>query len=384
MSIRKRPSKKTISGYTFQVYFPYVDSMGVHRVYFKGGFERKKDAQAHEVIKRKELMEYGDVLANREITFGEVFEEYMQLKGIPEYAKSTSMYYQYTYKQHIKDKMGKCKLRMLKFKDIQKYFNELDVGLSTAKNIKKIFDVTFRYGIEADYIRESPMRYVRLHMKPKKTEKKEAITITKEQLDQMIEKIIVVDKHTRDFDYTQFNYYSYAVALFIGWYTGLRVSETLGLKKEDFDFENNVINIERRLQYHGVKKNDLHDTDKLKTQKSKARIPLASKLKEGIQIWFEKNPYENVICDIYGNNILPASLNYRIKKVAIELGIPEFHYHCLRHTFATNLANNDIKPRVRMELVRHASVDTTENFYTHVSAENKTEALERVFGKEDM
>ena len=76
MSIRKRPSKKALSGYTYQVYFPYVDSMGIHREYFKGGFTTKKDAQTHEAIKRKEFMDYGDVLANREITFNEVFEEY--------------------------------------------------------------------------------------------------------------------------------------------------------------------------------------------------------------------------------------------------------------------------------------------------------------------
>lgn len=384
MSIRKRPSKKTISGYTYQVYFPFVDSMGVHHEYFKGGFTTKKDAQTHETIKRKELMDYGDVLANREITFNEVFEEYMVLKGIPEKAHSTSLYYQYTHKLYIKDTIGKCKLRLLKYKDIQKYFNDLEVGQSTAKNIKKVFDVTFRYGLEADYIRDTPMHYVRIHTKPRETENKEVKPITKEQLDEMIEKIIVVDKHTRDFDYTQFNYYSYAVALFIGWYTGLRVSETLGLKKSNFDFENNVINIEQRLQYHGVKKKDLRDTETLKTKKSKATIPLASKLKEGMKIWFEKNPYDKVVCDIYGCSILPASMNYRVKKVATEIGIPEFHYHCLRHSFATNLANNDVKPRVRMELVRHASVDTTENYYTYVSDENKAEALESVFGKDDM
>lgn len=40
----------------------------------------------------------------------------------------------------------------------------------------------------------------------------------------------------------------------IGWYAGLRGSEVLGLKKEDFDFENNLIHIRRRLEYHGVKK----------------------------------------------------------------------------------------------------------------------------------
>lgn len=41
MSIRKRPSKKTKSGYTYQVYFPYVDASGEHCVYRKGGFADK-------------------------------------------------------------------------------------------------------------------------------------------------------------------------------------------------------------------------------------------------------------------------------------------------------------------------------------------------------
>ena len=98
MSIRKRPSKKALSGYTYQVYFPYVDSMGIHREYFKGGFTTKKDAQTHEAIKRKEFMDYGDVLANREITFNEVFEEYMEVEGVAKYAHSTKLYYQNTYK----------------------------------------------------------------------------------------------------------------------------------------------------------------------------------------------------------------------------------------------------------------------------------------------
>lgn len=382
MSIRKRTSKKIISGYTYQVYFSFVDNMGVHRDYFKGGFVTKKDAQTHEIIKRKELMDYGDVLANRDITFNEAFEEYMELKGKPEYAKATTQYYLSSHRLYIINTIGKSKLRMLKYRDIQKFFNELDVGISTAKNVKKIFDVTFRHGMESDYIRETPMHYVKLHNRPDK--KKEVITITKEKLDEILEKMIIVDKHAPDKDYTQFNYYAYAVAIFIGWYTGLRVSETLGLKKRNFDFENNVIHIEQRLQYHGIKKSDLHDTEKLKTKNSKATIPLASKLKEGLLIWFEKNPYETVVCVIYGNSILPASLNHRIKKVAVAVGIPEFHYHCLRHSFATNLANNDVKPRVRMELVRHASVDTTENYYTHVSNENKTQALESVFGKDGM
>ncbi len=378
MSIRKRASKKALSGYTYQVYFPYVDSMGIRREYIKGGFKTKKDATTHEAIKRNELVEYGDVFSNRNITFNDVFEEYMDVEGKKKYAKSTYQYYAYSYKQFIKKTIGNRKILNLKYRDIQKFFNNLDVGVSTGKNIKKIFNVTYNYAIKNGYVRESPMSYVKLQLKPKETENKKINPITKEQLDQMISEIIIVDKFTPEFDYTQFNYYSYAVALFIGWYTGLRVSETLGLRKEDFDFENNIIHIRRRLDYHGTKKKDLRTIDKLKTDKSKADLPMVSKLKEGILIWFEKNPYDYVICDIYGNLIHPSAMNARINNICKKLNI-DFHYHCLRHSFTSNLINNNVKPNIAMELVRHSDIKTTLGVYTHINENEKAEVLEKIF-----
>ena len=383
MSIRKRASKKALSGYTYQVYFPYVDSMGVRREYIKGGFKTKKDATTHEAMKRNELIEYGDVYAKADISFNEIFEEYMDVEGKVKYARATYQYYTYSYKQFIKSTIGNRKILTLKYRDIQKFFNNLEVGVSTGKNIKKVFNVTFNYAIKNGYVRESPMIHVKLRLKPKETENKKVSTITKEQLDQIIEKVLVVDKFSPNFDYTQFNYYSYAVALYIGWYTGLRVSETFGLRKEDFDFDNNVIHIQRRLEYHGVKKKELYTTEKLKTAKSKADIPMVSKLKEGMLRWFQKNPYDYVICDIYGKLIHPSSFNMRINSVSKELGI-DFHYHCLRHSFTSNLINNDVKPNVTMELVRHSDIKTTLGIYTHIKESEKTDVLESIFGKEEL
>ena len=383
MSIRKRPSKQALSGYTYQVYFPYVDSMGVHRVYFKGGFKTKKDATTHEAMKRNELATYGDVLANRNITFNEVFEEYMDIEGKVKYARSTTQYYMYTYKQHVKHTIGLGKIVDFKYRDIQKYFNELDVGLSTGKNIKKIFNVTFNHAMKSGYVRENPMPLVKLHIKPKPTEDKEVYTLDKIELDALLEKIIIVDNHCPRKDYTQFNYYSYAVALFIGWYTGLRVSETFGLRKEDFDFENNTIKIQRRLEYNGLKKKDLYTTEDLKSKNAKATIPMVSKLREGMLKWFEKNPYEKVIVDINGDFVHPMAFNARISKLRKELDL-DFHYHCLRHTFTTTLVENDVKPNIAMKLVRHGDIKTTLGVYTHVKEESKSEVLENVFGKEGL
>ena len=381
MPIRKRPSKKTKSGYTYQVYFPYVDSMGVRRDYFKGGFITKKDAQTHEAIKRNEIATYGDLYTNTSKTFNEVFEEFMDVEGYQSYSKSTIQYYMHSYTKHIKSSVGLSRLFNLKYRDIQKFFNGLQCGQSTAKNIKKIFNKTFSYAMKNGYIKENPMVYVKLQNKATERENKKVNVITKEELDRIIENMIIVDKHVPDYDYSQFNYYSYAVALLIGWYTGLRVSETCGLHKGDFDFENNTINIQRRLEYHSVKKDELYTVDKLKTKKSKSVIPLANKLKEILLLWFEKNPYEKVICDIYGNYILPGSMDARIRYICKKLDI-SFHYHCLRHSFTTNLIQNDVKPNITMELVRHSDISTTLGIYTHVKQSDKSEVIESVFGKE--
>ena len=64
MPIRKRESKKALSGFTYQVYFPYKDSLGISREYFKGGFKTKKEAKEYEALKKAEIKMYGDIYEN--------------------------------------------------------------------------------------------------------------------------------------------------------------------------------------------------------------------------------------------------------------------------------------------------------------------------------
>ena len=56
MSIRKRPSKKSISGYTYQVYFNYLDPYTKERKSFsKSGFKTYEDALLFENKIKNEL-----------------------------------------------------------------------------------------------------------------------------------------------------------------------------------------------------------------------------------------------------------------------------------------------------------------------------------------
>ena len=50
--------------------------------------------------------------------------------------------------------------------------------------------------------------------------------------------------------------------------------------------------------------------------------------------------------------------------------------HCLRHSFATNLARAGVAPKVAQELLRHSDVNLTLSVYSHASAFDVASALE--------
>ena len=377
MAVYKEASKSTKSGYTYRVRFRYKDCYGISSSYQKRGFKTKKEAINHEAEKRQELVNYGEIVNGGSLTINELFEEYLSIEKV-KYSESTIKNYMYTYTAYVQKTIGRQTIVSATYKVLQQYFNDSDYSYDTKKNIKKVLAVTFKYAMKNGYIRHSPMQFINIVKTETKQPKKEGV-ISREQLDVIIEETLKMDKQTPDYDYTQFNNYSFCVALLIGWYCGFRVSETFGLEKSDFDFENNVVHLQRRLEYVATKKENLHTTDKMKTSKSKADVPFSDELKDILLRWFDKNPYDIVVVDINGNYIHPSTFNARMRIVSEATGIP-FRYHMLRHTYATNLVLNGVNVKVASELVRHSDVRTTMNTYTHVGQAEMQKAIRRVFG----
>ena len=51
-------------------------------------------------------------------------------------------------------------------------------------------------------------------------------------------------------------------------------------------------------------------------------------------------------------------------------------FHCLRHTFITNLARGGVAPKVAQKLARHSTITLTLDRYTHLRAEDEVRALD--------
>lgn len=369
MAIRERRGKK---GITYQVYIRYKDKFGVDRSYSKSGFLKKREAIRHEneiLIK----IEKEDVLLKKpNLTFNEVFYEYMKIVGVKKYAVSTACTYYSKFHTHIENSIGKFLISQIKYKDIQMFFNKLGNN-SKALNldIKKIFSVTFQYAIKNEYVDKNPVSLIEVTGK-ESIVKKQVLSL--EEINQLVD-LLTEENTNRD----MFVYYAYCIALYIGVYLGTRISETLALEKDDFDFIENTVQINKRLESRDKEKG-LYVTHKLKTSSSKATLPVCKPLKEILVRWFEYNDNDLVCCKRNGDYIRYESLNRAINKEAIKLGF-HFNSHMLRHSYSTHLISNNVPIKIASELARHSDVSTTLNVYVHPSSVEKEEAISKTFNK---
>ena len=374
MFVRKRTSKKAKKGYTWTVYIDYEDSYGVKQRYTKGGFQEKSEALNHGIEKQQELKQGLDIKQNNK-TFNEVYLEYMKVEGEFKYSHNTLITYDSVYVNHIKDGIGNAKMCNLSYKVLQEYFNgicEGSIGINTG--IKRIFGVTFKYALRVGYINSNPMLMVTVRGKESKRKQDDIITF--EQLEEMVDILCNVEEKQRN--RIPFTHYSTCIFLYLSYFLGTRKAETLAITKQDVDFENNTISINKQLVYHGLKKEEYHATDKLKTNSSYAILPMCNKLKEILQKWYKKNPYDLLCCDEYGDFIVPTDCNRLCRECAKKIGI-DFHPHSLRHTYISNLVFSGVDVKTASELARHSNTSTTLDIYTQTTFEKKQEAINSTF-----
>lgn len=364
MCIRKRANKKSKNGYVYEVIIHYDDN-GVRKQHTKSGFITKKEAQMYEDFKRAEMDEEINMSNGVEKTLLEVLDEFIAVGGI-QYQANT-IYNTKKDVHYFEKELGYLKIKEIDYKTLQVFFNNRSKeGIETNKNIRKSLNRIFMYAVRCDYIKSNPIQYVIVTGEEREKNKS---TLNEKDFKNLLNEI--KEKH-------DFRYDSYYIAVELGYYTGLRISEVLALEKNDFNFESDVINIEKKLVFKGLKQEDYYSTKQMKSKKSKAIIPLPLVLKEDIQEWFKRNLYDIVVCDEEGKYINPTSLSNALKSIAKRNGI-NFNFHMLRHTYATNLISHDVDVKIAQELLRHSNYNTTLSIYTHIKDDYKKDVVNNVF-----
>ena len=367
MSIIKVPSKKAKKGYTYKVTFKYKEN-DITRTYSKSGFIVKKEAQEHESMVKTQINQDGYLKKICKDSLNKVFNDWLKVDG-GSYAPNTINLYKRIYNKYIYSTIGKEKIISSKYKDIQAFINESDVSYDNCVAIKKVLNNVFKYAIKNEYIETNPIAYIEI---TKTKEKKEINNyLSLEEYNMIIEKL----------NHGSFYARALSIAISIGYYTGLRVSEILALNKNDFDFINNTISVTKQIANRNTKAKETTTKNILKTISSNSLLPLVNELKEILLVWFDINPYEVVVCNKKGLYFNPVNTQAKAKAIAKTLNIEGFHFHMLRHTLITNLYTNGVDVKTTQELARHSNINTTLNVYTHLEQKNNFKALSSVFDK---
>ncbi len=74
----------------------------------------------------------------------------------------------------------------------------------------------------------------------------------------------------------------------------------------------------------------------------------------------------------------PRKLQRHLKKYLEECGIPEAHFHTLRHTFATRCVEAGFDVKTLSEILGHSNIGITMNLYIHPNLDLKRENMNRL------
>jgi len=140
-------------------------------------------------------------------------------------------------------------------------------------------------------------------------------------------------------------------------YTGMRVSEIRNMKWDDIDFVNKKIRV--------------RNTESFSTKSKRSRtIPLHPNLEQILMLrsHVDHSPFVFVTKDTKLVDITTANHAYKRYCKLAQLD-ERFHFHTLRHTFASHMAMSGVSLYFIQKILGHASIETTARIYAHLQPE---------------
>ncbi|WP_270330428.1 tyrosine-type recombinase/integrase [Lapidilactobacillus dextrinicus] len=149
---------------------------------------------------------------------------------------------------------------------LRRYKEKYHVTHSTMQHIKCTLNKIFDYGVLYSVIPFSPSRVVKLQAsiadKQAKKKRREAKFLDQRELRVLLQEL----KKRRNQ-----NYYDLTLFL-IG--TGCRIGEAMALTEDDIDFDNQLLNVDKSLQYHDLKIDEFYlDTTKTEAGERVEQLP---------------------------------------------------------------------------------------------------------------
>lgn len=239
-------------GTTWSYYFDLGKIDGKRKKKEKGGFRTKKEAEQALTAAMNEYNNAGTVFEPTEITVADYLNQWFDLYCKTNLKYNTQVGYLRIIQGHLIPKFGVYRLKAITPAVLQEYAVELKMNGNSKSHlvgILSVFSAALNYAVEPmHYLQSNPMQYVKFPKVERKP--RERIVLTLDEWCKIRDRF----QNTR-----------YYIPLMIGFYTGLRISETFGLTWDDIDFNKRKISVNKQI----VKRNFGADVRKVVEKKGK-------------------------------------------------------------------------------------------------------------------
>lgn len=337
----------------------------------------------------------------RSITVNDAFSSFINLRT--DLRTTTRCDYICLYNKHVKNVIGKTKIKNVKFSDIQKLYmcmvQDENLKASTVQSVHSFIYQIFNSAVLDNIIRTNPASGALKSLKKiLSTEPEKRHALTESEQRELVDYV---------YNTKQFRRWAPLITVLLG--TGMRVGEALGLRWCDCDFENNTINVTHALLYKTNEAGKYEYRISLpKTASGMRVIPMFSEVKSALLAQKEMNmsidapPFsvgeytDFIFLNNNGKVFTHATVFDAIQNIVVThnkeeyfnakeesrdpVYLPKFSAHILRHTFCTRMCENEPNIKIVQDVMGHKNIRTTMDVYNEATMEKKRASFEHLEG----
>ena len=344
---------------------------------------KRKDISLREKEKEVEKALRNAVVTNGgNMTVLELVQKYIsQKRGVKH---NTQANYNFVINVIKKEDFGARRIDTIKLSDAKTWLIKLQDdgrGYSSIHSIRGVVRPAFQMAVDDDLINKNPFEFQLATVVVNDSVTREAIT-RKQQREFL--RFIKEDKH----------FSKYYDGIYILFYTGLRVSEFVGLTINDIEFDKERIKVDHQLQRT---RNMEYEILTPKTEKGERYVPMQKDVADCFRriIQNRKHPKIEPMIDGYSgflfldkNDMPMVALHWekyfqhiREKYNSIyKVQMPCITPHVCRHTFCSNMAKSGMNPKTLQYIMGHSDIGVTLNTYTHLQFEDALVEMKKVVG----
>ena len=344
---------------------------------------KRKDISLREKEKEVEKALRNAVATNGgNMTVLELVQKYIsQKRGVKH---NTQANYNFVINVIKKEDFGARRIDTIKLSDAKTWLIKLQDdgrGYSSIHSIRGVVRPAFQMAVDDDLINKNPFEFQLATVVVNDSVTRE--TITRKQQREFL-RFIKEDKH----------FSKYYDGIYILFYTGLRVSEFVGLTINDIEFDKERIKVDHQLQRT---RNMEYEILTPKTEKGERYVPMQKDVADCFRriIQNRKRPKIEPMIDGYSgflfldkNDMPMVALHWekyfqhiREKYNSIyKVQMPCITPHVCRHTFCSNMAKSGMNPKTLQYIMGHSDIGVTLNTYTHLQFEDALVEMKKVVG----